>query len=1131
VIESLKITFGLTRSQWKLVMVVAIGLFVGVILICTGPIYYQLLRVLTLHQTLDNYVDSDSVIISSITPSFHYKEHNNTNQIFLDQITYNFGDIVKNKPITGLRSPTMFLSKPGFEEDAGSLLLRGYFTYFDDLEVRIPELDGKKNLAEQFKESSSAVVSGVTIVEPDRINVFIPQDVANALNISIGDQFSVILPASGSSEYVIVKVIDFFSVAEEDTAFRRFQQEFIYSDIGDSFQTIPFLILKSDTIDFLGNKLPSMNGHHGVGIEIDLTKITPDNFVQIKENLRRFRLVLGSNLKQYDQISNLDIALNDYQQQVLLKKTPILLVMFTLGVVVLYCVGTFSIVLAQERQTDITRMFARGATYTQILKTPTIEALFISLILVCFAPWIAVLLVGIFGYFATGSGGFATGLIFIWPPTEVFVLSFLGALISFITLELPLISILKTEFHSKLSGVPILNRKNFFQRYYIDLIFLIISAVIIFQLLGEDSILVKGLVNNSLFQQLSFLLPVLMLLVSLIIILRGLPLLFNLLLAVFAKTSSTSIFLSMCEMARTSLLRTRVVTLLVILTSIAVFVGGFAKTINQSVMDQALYSSGADIRLENLRNTTLGAQHSPQGRQYRKIERRQVRASRIFEESVGMQYEEIVGADSFSLGLRERAFDLSTYYARDFELLAVDTDIIKDIAWIRSDFANGTILDLIDSLNSSMMPDGIVLPENMEHLVVEIKPDRSRPNVLVSVLLKNSNGRYISYNLGSLTNPNGLVGSVRIRRNNELWGGGGPPSLIALRIYSRNTGVLFDGGSILLNGIWTVNGEGEKTVVLDENNSDNIAVLKSSPDAGGDSIINDFESGDIIFSWGPGSSFVARGISTSSSNTPVGVLASEGFLLENAKKIGDVFEISIKRQRIPVVIIGEVDFFPTMIGKKPKYLVSDLGQILYYANVSNITGVIEPNELWISTDSSGVKKQQLLSDLLSVVDYTPDRIIDRSKLVSKFTIDPFIYLGWNLNLKFIFAGILFLVMIGLLTFSYVIFKNYRYQIAVLLALGCSVKQVASIFILQITILSVIGVFVGSWVGYYMSKTIIPYFVFDDVGNHVVPPTAFSMDWGLVGILYCTISLVLIIINLLVFIGSRINIQSNLRIRG
>ena len=87
--------------------------------------------------------------------------------------------------------------------------------------------------------------------------------------------------------------------------------------------------------------------------------------------------------------------------------------MFTLGVVVLYCVGTFSIVLAQERQTDITRMFARGATYTQILKTPTIEALFISLILVCFAPWIAVLLVGIFGYFATGSGGFATGLIFI----------------------------------------------------------------------------------------------------------------------------------------------------------------------------------------------------------------------------------------------------------------------------------------------------------------------------------------------------------------------------------------------------------------------------------------------------------------------------------------------------------------------------------------------------------------------------------------------------------------------------------------------------------------------------------------------------------------------------------------------
>ena len=234
-------------------------------------------------------------------------------------------------------------------------------------------------------------------------------------------------------------------------------------------------------------------------------------------------------------------------------------------------------------------------------------------------------------------------------------------------------------------------------------------------------------------------------------------------------------------------------------------------------------------------------------------------------------------------------------------------------------------------------------------------------------------------------------------------------------------------------------------------------------------------------------------------------------------------------------IVGEVDFFPTMIGKKPKYLVSDLKHILYYANVSNIIAdaqaEIEPNEVWISTGASEINKQQLLANLLNVVNYTPDRIIDRDKLVNQFAIDPFIYIGWDLNLKFIFIGVLFLVMVGLLTFAYVIFKNYLYQMAVLLALGCSVRQVASIFILQISVLSVIGVFIGTWIGYYMSKTIIPYFVFDNLGNHVVPTTMFSMDWSLVGILYCAILLVLIIINFVVFIGSRINIQSHLRIRG
>ena len=212
-ISLLKITFGSTKAQWKLVVVVAIGLLAGVTLICTGPIYYEFLRALTLHQTIDKYIDSDSVIIKSVTPGFHYIEHNHTNNIFLDYITYNLGDIVRNKPITGLRSPTMFLSKPGFEKEAGSSLLRGYFTYFDDLEVRIPELNEKKSLARQF-------------VDTDRINVFVSQDVANEFDIHIGDQFSVILPTSANKEYVEVRVVDFFSMPKEDTEFFKFQQKF-----------------------------------------------------------------------------------------------------------------------------------------------------------------------------------------------------------------------------------------------------------------------------------------------------------------------------------------------------------------------------------------------------------------------------------------------------------------------------------------------------------------------------------------------------------------------------------------------------------------------------------------------------------------------------------------------------------------------------------------------------------------------------------------------------------------------------------------------------------------------------------------------------------------------------------------
>ena len=286
--------------------------------------------------------------------------------------------------------------------------------------------------------------------------------------------------------------------------------------------------------------------------------------------------------------------------------------------------------------------------------------------------------------------------------------------------------------------------------------------------------------------------------------------------------------------------------------------------------------------------------------------------------------------------------------------------------------------------------------------------------------IEDSRGRYYTYRLGALNFATWEELSIDL----TAVGGRGQPStapmepltLASIAVQERRGDRQLQPGSVLLDEIRVTSESGASSVIESFDSVDEWSLLRTSETAIADvlrpaDVGFENESGSALFSWAEGAAVSARGI-FHGEFTSLPVLASKGFNKNSGHKVGDEFDVSVSGHRVPVQIVAEMEFFPTMNLREKSFLVSDMNMLVKYASVGSLTSEVLPNELWIASDSTGAEREVLVERLNLSGAFLIDSFQDRDSLLAESEVDPLVKAGWRSLLFIAFSSVLVLSCLG-----------------------------------------------------------------------------------------------------------------------
>ncbi len=502
-------------SHWRLLSTVIIGVLLSSTVMAGTVIYYDALRELALKNALAGVDELDLDILvkaerGPTTVEEYEKVAAATQNEFTPRLGWLFKDVQRSA-----KTATFYLTKPGLEEFAGNDDARAYFSFNPELVEHITILPGGRLPSEQPLDPGDA---------PLRFEAIVPADAAERFGVGVGDSMSTTPYWRDRIPYASVVISGLFTRNDPDSEFWYADDTLFRSVTSGSFRTIPFYVSEQMFFNIIGANFTDMDTSYAWHLDVDRTRLNANNSTITALQVRSMRARLSTNLFGFRQITHLDEALAEYDRRLFFSKIPMFVVMVLIAVVILYYVVTLSSLLVEQQRGEIALLRSRGATSAQILAVFVLEGATISLIAVGAAPLLASAIITQLGYtpaFSELSGG---------EPLNVFItagayqMSALGGIFSFAALLIPAVraSRIGVTRHRQQSARP--TGQPFFQRYYLDVMLLIVSIFLFRQLQDQGSVVATGLFGGVAVNQALLAVPALILVAFAVALLRLFPL-------------------------------------------------------------------------------------------------------------------------------------------------------------------------------------------------------------------------------------------------------------------------------------------------------------------------------------------------------------------------------------------------------------------------------------------------------------------------------------------------------------------------------------------------------------------------------------------------------------------------------
>ena len=568
-------------------------------------------------------------------------------------------------------------------------------------------------------------------------------------------------------------------------------------------------------------------------------------------------------------------------------------------------------------------------------------------------------------------------------------------------------------------------------------------------------------------------------------------------LAEFARRAPVWVSMSMWHMARNPLQYSWLVLLLVLAGGIGVLSTTVGATLDRSYDERVRYNVGADIRVVEL-DSYLG--------------RRDGR--------VGETFGAVPGVQSISVAHRSTGRIGAGSIGSGFSFLAVDTNTFD--AWYRDDFSEQSLGQVLSTLKADEPVRPIELPEGARKIQMWVNPESFYPLIFLWIVLEDANGLTDTVTFGDMPDPGWHLVTADVPD-----GLAHPIKVVSIQLNEPGFGATATAGSVVFDDLMAVSQFGAVTLVEGfepqarpgEDSFDWIPIATSQLGADQVNWVSDNTrsgSGAAQFRFGKETNVGIRGIYQVGGHGYIPAVASRTFSAATGAGVNNALLVNLPGGVVPVVVTGIVDYFPTLDPARGGFLVFDIDTLLAYMDALNPLGETSVNEIFIHAEPG--TDSEVLQAVSRMVRARGGAIGLEDQLAAQ-DVDPLISAGWRTIVLVALGVILFISGLGYVVYLLAFAERSMGEMGSLRSLGFSRIQTIGLIGLEHILVALIGLGVGTWAGFQMSRMMVSSVAVTDSGGRVLPPFILTTNWLLMGPLY--VVLVAIFITALLTFGGRV----------
>ena len=1029
------------------------------------------------------------------------------------------------------------------ENSVVDICKRYYFSFFEDAD----------------KEELINFEKTISNIDENSIGIYVSKDIANLFKISAGEKLEIEAYWDEPNPIVNVTVLGFFSLSENESFNNFYSNNFMQED--SSFIFANFIIKDINELSKLGNKFVSMDSDLFWMIDIEEEKINSTEVSKINSIIVDSPPLLSSKYDNFSFKTGMVESLEMFDSNLSTAAIPMKTILILISVVIIFFVFSLVSLIVEDQKEEITFLSSRGASLRQIYIIFNLEFLVMAIIVAILGPYVAFFTIKASSFLPWLSEMLNDSNVYVGITSTSFLFSGLGGLVSLSAVVIPTFFFLRSKL--KISSVDEREEPNIIQKYYLDMWFLLLALLLMWQISQSQSVFVQNLIGESIIANIILLMPSFILLGAGIVLLRIFPLLIRglsilLSLKYISNFIPSWIVLSLWHIGRSSNTYSRMSLLIILAAALGMFTSSFKATLDRSIEDTVSYRVGSEFRIDGLQIPWNGDSKNINSLQFN---------------------DNVIQAHRSSERVKASVLGPS------FTLLSIDSSKLSDdsIFW-RDDFTES--LDSISSKINSSEYEPVKLHEEADLLGIQLRlilePSRvsnyhgagGSPHLVIAAKLSDANSRFYTAYFNATDCALEMMANIEFFRSNDdywcdvitpvkpellnpyirtgRWFGitkkddprnapfipEYPVSLHSIFITSPSKAL--EPGAIDFHKISSIKGTVEMGIPKPEKTlseyyfNDEWDVLNTSSQSLSDNLIFTKDTKEFLrFQWTDGDTRQLRGFSKYDSDKPIEVIVSDSFLENIDAKIGDVVTVTIMASEFSIKIIDTVNYFPTLYPDTEPFVIAELTDVINGANIRKKQGDNQANEIWVINQENSTDKNLILNNVVGELknnEIPYGSIFSNEKSLEGQKIDPLVFAGWQTLLLISFGAVTLVSVVGFLIHSRVSFKKRNLEFATLKSIGISRIQIIILIAIEQILVIGLALALGIILGSRLSSTVMPYLISPESSNSLVPPMINSVEWFDFSIVFGSVGLLFFVIIIYTILSVfKISINDTMRI--